>query len=267
MKEVRVKDVQDYWNRRPCNLRHGTAEVGTREYFDQVEARKYRVEPHIPGFADFPRWQGKKVLEIGCGLGTDSINFARNGADLTVVELSEESLNLCKKRFAVFGLNARFYQGNAEELAETVPVETYDLVYSFGVLHHTPNPENAFEQIKQYLGPESELRVMLYSKWSTKNIMINFGLAQPEAQTGCPVAYTYTPGKIETLLKGYRIIDIRKDHIFPYVIPEYLQYRYVQRWYWRILPYPVFRLFEKTLGWHTLVRARRARPGADSLGR
>ena len=71
------QQVHDYWNARPCNIRHSTKPVGTREYFDEVEARKYFVESHIPGFADFERWRGKKVLEIGCGIGTDTINFAR----------------------------------------------------------------------------------------------------------------------------------------------------------------------------------------------
>ena len=92
-------------------------------------------------FADFVRWRGKKVLEIGCGIGTDSINFARAGADVTVVDLSDESLQLCETRFDVYGLKAHFYLGDAEELSKVVPVENYALIYSFGVIHHTPRPE------------------------------------------------------------------------------------------------------------------------------
>src|SRR5262249_38804101 len=180
-----IEQVQGYWDRQPCNIRHGVAPIGTREYFDQVEARKYRVEPHIPGFADFPRWRGKKVLEIGWGIGTDGVNFARAGADRTAVELSGESLALCRRRFEAFGLSARFHQGNVEELSSIVPVEPYDLVYSFGVVHHTPHPRRGIEQIMRYMRPGSELRLMLYAKISWKNLLIQLERMQPEAQADC----------------------------------------------------------------------------------
>ena len=75
-----IEAVRDYWNARPCNIRHSQKPRGTQAYFDEVETRKYFVEPHIPEFAEFPRWNDKTVLEIGCGIGTDTINFLRNGA-------------------------------------------------------------------------------------------------------------------------------------------------------------------------------------------
>src|SRR3954463_4934479 len=128
--EVSVEKVREYWNRRPCNIRHSQKPVGSKEYFDEVEARKYFVEPHIPAFAEFARWTGKKVLEIGCGIGTDTINFARNGAEVAVAELSDESMKVAKQRAEVFGLADRiqFFNGNAEELSSFVPTEPYDLV-------------------------------------------------------------------------------------------------------------------------------------------
>ena len=146
-KKTSIGLVEKYWDDRPCNIRHSSSKIGTRQYFDEVEKRKYFVEPHIPGFAQFKRWGGKKILEIGCGIGTDSVNFARAGADLTLVELSEKSLEVCKKRFETYGLKANFYSGDAEELSSFVPVESYDLIYSFGVIHHTPHPEKVFEEI------------------------------------------------------------------------------------------------------------------------
>jgi hypothetical protein len=75
-RDTSIDRVRDYWNRRPCNVRHSPAPPGTRSYFDQVEERKYLVEPHIRRFAQFDRWSGKRVLEIGCGIGTDTMNFA-----------------------------------------------------------------------------------------------------------------------------------------------------------------------------------------------
>jgi ubiquinone/menaquinone biosynthesis C-methylase UbiE len=269
-----IDEVRRYWNDRPCNIRHSRAAVATRQYFDEVEARKYFVEPHIPGFAQFERWRGKKVLEIGCGIGTDSINFARHGADLTVIDVSAESLALCRKRFQEYGLSARFYQGNAEQLSEIVPVEQYDLIYSFGVIHHTPHPRNVVEQVRRYVGPASELRLMVYSKWCWKTawIVLRYGKGRfwmaarliaehSEAQTGCPVTFTYSAREIRhELLRGFDVRSITKDHIFPYVVKKYVNHEYQRVWYFRILPPRVFRALERLLGWHTLIVARPQSP-------
>ncbi len=146
--QANIGEVQQYWDRRPCNIRHSPQPVGTRDYFDEVEARKYFVEPHIPRFAEFERWRGKKVLEIGCGIGTDTVNFARHGADVTAVDLSPNSLEIARQRVEVYGLDdrVRFFKGSAEELTSFVPKQAYDLIYSFGVIHHTPHPERVLDQ-------------------------------------------------------------------------------------------------------------------------
>jgi 2-polyprenyl-3-methyl-5-hydroxy-6-metoxy-1,4-benzoquinol methylase len=81
--------------------------MGTKEYFDEVEQRKYTVEPHIPPFAEFPKWANKRVLEVGCGIGTDTISFARAGARVTAVDLSPKSLDIAKHRAEVYGLSDR----------------------------------------------------------------------------------------------------------------------------------------------------------------
>jgi SAM-dependent methyltransferase len=249
--------VKNFWDKQPCNIKHSPAPIGTRQYFDEVEARKYFVESHIPGFAQFEHWKGKSVFEIGCGIGTDSINFARADAKLTVVELSPVSLELTRKRFGVYGLKAEFYLADAEHLSKIVPVKNYDLIYSFGVLHHTPNPQAAIKEILKYMGPDSELRLMLYAKYSWKNLMINLRFTQPEAQSGCPIVYTFSRRQIRELLKDLKILSIRKDHIFPYDIERYKNYEYVKTLPWRYLPKFLFRWLERALGWHTLIVAKR----------
>lgn len=249
-----IEAVRDYWDRRPCNIRHSTAPVGTREYFDEVEARKYFVEPHIPAFSEFDRWKGKKVLDIGCGIGTMAVSFARAGADYTGVDLSGASLELAQKRFEVYGLPGRFYAGNAEELAAFVPVETYDLVYSFGVIHHSPHPERIVAQVRRYMGPASEFRLMVYAANSWKNIMIDADFDQPEAQSGCPIATAFTHDDVRRLLADFTIVELRQDHIFPYVVEAYRRYEYVRQPWFEAMPPAMFRALERRLGWHTLVR-------------
>src|SRR6202171_6359788 len=161
---VQIERVKEYWDSRPCNIRHSAQPVGTREYFDEVDARKYFVESHIRGFAEFEHWRGKRVLEIGCGIGTDTINFARHGAFVTAVDLSEKSIEIARHRAEIFGLqdHIRFIRANAEELDSFVPVESYDLVYSFGVIHHTPHPGRVLDQIRKYVTPGSTMKIMGY---------------------------------------------------------------------------------------------------------
>ena len=251
-----IDEVKKFWNDRPCNVKHSKKEIGTKEYFNEVEAKKFFVEPHILGFTNFEQWSGKKVLEIGCGLATAGINFASSGADYTGVELSESSLELAKKRFEVYEQTAKFYSGNAEELSSFVPVETYDLIYSFGVIHHSPYPEKIIAEIKKYMNENSVLKIMLYAKDSWKNYMIESGFDQPEAQYGCPIAKTYTKQDVVELLDGYEVVSIEQDHIFPYQVEPYKNGEYVKQPWFESMPPEMFRTLEKNLGWHLLITAK-----------
>lgn len=269
--EVPIQEVKDYWNARPCNIRHSNAEVGTEEYFDQVEARKYFVEPHIPAFAEFEKWRGKKVLEIGCGIGTDTMNFARAGASVTAVDLSSESLTLAKRRAEVFGLSDKidFYEANAEKLSEYIPAQKFDLIYSFGVIHHSPNPENIIEQIRQnFVHDKTRVKIMVYNRYSWKvfwMLLLAGGkfwrldeivARHSEAQTGCPITYSYTRKSAAALMgEGFQIEKIFVDHIFPYRIPKYVKYEYEFVWYFHYLPKSAFRALERQFGWHLCFEA------------
>lgn len=251
-----ITEVKKFWDNRPCNIRHSGKDIGTKEYFDEVESKKFFVEPHILDFTEFSNWEGKKVLEIGCGLATVGANFAINGAEYTGVELSESSLELAKKRFEVIGQSGNFYYGNAEELSSFVPVETYDLIYSFGVIHHSPYPEKIISEIKKYMNENSTLKIMLYAKDSWKNYMIEAGFDQPEAQYGCPIANTYTKQEVIDLLNGYEVLSIEQDHIFPYQVEPYKNGEYIKQPWFDSMPPEMFRTLEKNLGWHLLITAK-----------
>ncbi|HLG86473.1 MAG TPA: class I SAM-dependent methyltransferase [Alphaproteobacteria bacterium] len=270
--DVSIDAVRDYWNSRPCNIRHSPKAKGTREYFDEVEARKYLVEPHIPGFAEFARWKGGKVLEIGCGIGTDTMNFLRAGAEVTAVDLSSESLAMAKQRAELFGLADRvtFQQVNAEKLSETVTPQPYDLVYSFGVIHHTPHPDRVFDEIRKYVKSGSTIKMMMYYtfSWKVLWILMTYGrlrfwdlkrlvATHSEAQTGCPVTYTYSKRELAAMMeaRGWRVTDTVVDHVFAYSIPEYVRYEYKKVWYFRWMPKPLFRWFEQRFGWHLCMTA------------
>lgn len=271
--QVPVEMVQSYWDARPCNLRHSVKPVGSKEYFQEVESRKYLVEPHIPSFAEFERWRGKKVLEIGCGIGTDTINFARHGAYVTAVDISEKSLEIAAKRATVFGLEdrVRFFQADAERLGAYVPPDGYDLVYSFGVIHHTPHPERVLHEIRNYVRPGGTIKIMVYHRWSWKVLWILFKHGRgkfwqvtrlvatySEAQTGCPVTYTYSKRQARRLLEehGFKVSHILVEHIFRYSIGDYIQHRYRVVWYFRWLPSSIFRWLEHRLGWHLCLTAQ-----------
>jgi 2-polyprenyl-3-methyl-5-hydroxy-6-metoxy-1,4-benzoquinol methylase len=165
-----MEQIINYWNERPCNIRHSPCEVGTAEYFEQVENRKYFVESHIPGFAEFQKWNGKRVLEIGCGIGTDAVNFARNGAEYTGIELSNTSLLLTKQRFELFQLKGHFFNVDAQNYDELSAAVcggdggdggVFDMVYSFGVIHHSPDPQKIIDNCLRLLKPGGVLTPFL----------------------------------------------------------------------------------------------------------
>jgi SAM-dependent methyltransferase len=190
---------------------------------------------------------------------------------VTAVDLSASSIEVARQRAEVFGLSdrIRFVQGDSEQLDRLVDAEQYDLVYSFGVIHHTPHPERVVEHIRRFMGPQSELRLMVYSRVSYKLFWImreedawDMGrideliARNSEAQTGCPVTYSYTFDSVRELLAGFDVLDAWKAHIFTWDIEPYKRYEYVKDPAWAGVGDAELAQLEKELGWHLLVRAR-----------
>ena len=271
-----LKQVEIFWDNRPCNVRHSKKIFGSLEYFEEIEHRRYFVEPHIKEFAEFEKWQGKEVLEIGCGIGTDTINFARAGAIITVIDLSSKSIEVVKQRARVYGLeeSIKFICGSAESLGSLVGEKKYDLIYSFGVIHHTPNPDSVFSQIKNHLNTDGEFRVMVYNKisWRVLEILIESGklltgiinldktiATRSEAQTGCPVTFSYSLSEFKKILERHGLKTVKGEikHIFKWNVEKYISGVYDRKIYWKVVPELVFNYLQKKIGWHLCITAKK----------
>ena len=165
--------VRAFWQANPCGTKFGDTNPGTRRFYELVEEHRYTKEWHIPGAADFASARGLKVLEIGCGLGTDGAQFAKAGADYTGIDLTEAAVELARKRFEIFNLPGKFQTADAEDL--DFENESFDLVYSHGVLHHTPDTAGAVQEIHRVLRPGGRATVMLYHR-DSYNYRVNISV-------------------------------------------------------------------------------------------
>lgn len=163
------EDVREFWDRASCGEDLYLASETREGYAAQAEQR-YRLEPYILPFADFPRWKDRKVLEIGVGLGADHQKFAEAGAVLSGIDLTEQAVSHTRRRFALLGLASELATGDAENL----PFDdgTFDLVYSWGVIHHSPDTSRAASEILRVLRPGGAFRVMIYHRWSIIGFML-----------------------------------------------------------------------------------------------
>ncbi|MDQ2856730.1 MAG: class I SAM-dependent methyltransferase, partial [Acidobacteriota bacterium] len=149
------------------------AAPGTRRFYELVEEHRYDKEWHIPAAADFAGTHGLRVLEIGCGLGTDGAQFAKAGADYTGVDLTEAAVELARKRFELFNLPGTFRTADAENL--DFADESFDVVYSHGVLHHTPDTAQAVREVHRVLRTNGRAVIMLYHR-NSYNYRVNIRL-------------------------------------------------------------------------------------------
>ena len=162
--EESISQVHSFWNTEACGTHFVEESRDEKEFFQKFRDYRYRTEWHIPLLVPFAEAKGSKVLEIGTGNGADAVMFALNGADYTGVDLTEAALDASRRHFAVMGLTGTFQQENAEQLS--FPDETFDWVYSHGVLHHTPNTQRALNEVYRVIKPGGHAIIMLYHKRS-----------------------------------------------------------------------------------------------------
>ena len=158
-------EVKAYWNKESCGTGVTSEDKFTRQYFDEIEAYRYSVEPEIFSFAQFTRYHGKKILEVGVGAGTDFLQWVRAGTQAYGVDLTEEAVEHVKNRLEIYGLKAEDVKvSDAENLP--FPDNTFDLLYSWGVIHHSPDTIKAFEEVIRVTRPGGTIKLMIYNRRS-----------------------------------------------------------------------------------------------------
>jgi SAM-dependent methyltransferase len=163
------QEVRNFWNEASCGevLYLNGKDV---EGFSSQLKQRYELEPYILDFAQFEEFNGKKVLEIGVGLGADHQKFSEAGADLYGIDLTERAVAHTLNRLACFGLNSKLNVGDAEHL--TFDDESFDLVYSWGVLHHSPDTPQAIAEVWRVLRRGGTCKIMIYHKWSMVGLLL-----------------------------------------------------------------------------------------------
>jgi ubiquinone/menaquinone biosynthesis C-methylase UbiE len=163
--QATLDDVRKFWNANPCQSRL-SEEEDRRRYFQEISDKRYGGrEWHVPTVAHFQAFRGKDVLEIGCGIATDGLEFARNGAKYVGVDLTPHSIELATERFELFGVPGRFEVADAAK-GLPFPDSSFDHVYSFGVIHHSPEPEDIVREMHRVLRKGGSFTVMLYNRSS-----------------------------------------------------------------------------------------------------
>ena len=165
--------VRSFWQQNPCGTKFADAPPGSRRFYELVEEHRYKKEWHIPAAAGFAQSKNLRVLEVGCGLGTDGAQFAKAGAKYTGIDLTEAAVQLAKRRFELFDLPGTFRVADAEHL--DFPDNSFDIVYSHGVLHHTPDTASAIREIHRVLRPGRKAVVMLYHR-DSYNYRVNISM-------------------------------------------------------------------------------------------
>jgi ubiquinone/menaquinone biosynthesis C-methylase UbiE len=213
------QSVKAFWDNEPCGTDRPASPEGSLAYFEEIENYRYRVESCIHEFAQFTRWHKKKVLEVGCGTGTDLLQFAKAGAEAYAIDLSTHSVSLAQTRLKLYGVNARIQEADAEHLP--FADDTFDLVYSWGVIHHTPDTETAVKEIYRVSKPGGQIRIMIYNRhsWIALKMYVRWGLFTGKFFSSLstifsrhfesPGTKTYTRKETQKLFAGFRNLDVR----------------------------------------------------------
>jgi SAM-dependent methyltransferase len=258
--------AREQWSQDPCGAEYDREhELGTREFFDAIERHRYsEYAPWMPQVMGFDQFRGARLLEIGCGMGTDLLQFARGGARCTGVDLTPRSVEITRRRFALYGLSGAFMITDGERLP--FASESFDVVYSNGVLHHTPDTAGAIREVHRVLRPGGTAKVMLYHRNSLNywfEIVLRRGLLGGEFLRGRsaeeimsrvvefsdhgarPLVKVYNRRQAHELFKQFSAVSVEVEQLT----------RKEFRVFSRVVSERLFEKLRRRIGWNVVITA------------
>jgi ubiquinone/menaquinone biosynthesis C-methylase UbiE len=247
-----TEEVQNYWEANPLCAEAIDHEAGTVEFFEAHNRMRRAEEPleFQRRIYEFDKWAGKSVLDVGCGTGYVVFTYASHGAKMTGVDIAEKSVELTKKRLALTGLSANIQWANAEQL----PFEnnTFDLVTSYGVLHHTPDTAKAIQEVLRVLKPGGKAIMMFYHKNSfayrvlfpaKRMLQPKWRGKTPQQQVNAvdgpknPLGKVFTRKELEQMMIGFSRFQFFTGLMFfnkQWIIPSAIRNFITSRWGWNL---------------------------------
>jgi len=243
------QQIGDFWSFQLNNeiyLRnHPEIRRGTKEYFKIILDSRKKFIYYFPSMiSHLKKAPSKNLLEVGCGMGTDSFVLNKNGFDVTGIDLSSGHLKLAKKLFRLFAKKESFMKGNAETLP--FPDNSFGCVYSYGVLHHTPNTEKAIKEIFRVLSPSGRAVIMLYHKWSLNNLvhcLLKEGFENVKNNIDTPITYRFSKNEVRNMCSDFKSCNIKTEYL------------YGPGWgrIYNVTSKPLYLALSKIMGWHFVV--------------
>ncbi|MDP2388683.1 MAG: class I SAM-dependent methyltransferase [Acidobacteriota bacterium] len=252
-----IPEIQRYWNHRIHDLEMTDAPVGTKAFFDDLDDYRYDKLRYLPQLVDFPSYKGQRLLEVGCGIGTDLVRFAAGGARVTGVDLAQTAIDLARNNFALHGLEAEELRvANGEALP--YPDQSFDVVYGHGVVQYTADAAQLIRECHRVLKPGGTGMFMVYNRVSWLNALSKV-MKVPLEHEDAPVLVKYSIGEFKALLAPFAEVRI---------VPERFPVKSRLHGGWKGLAFNTFfvgtfnalpREWIRPLGWHLMAFCRKGR--------
>jgi ubiquinone/menaquinone biosynthesis C-methylase UbiE len=200
-----TQEISQYWDHHIHDLAIARHPVGTKEFFTELDEYRFDKLRYLPQVVDFGAYRGKKILEIGCGVGIDLVRFAKTGAQVTGIDLSQTAIDLAGKNFGQNALNGSLQVMDGESLE--YPDASFDVVYAHGVLQYTGDPEKMVREAFRVLKKGGEGIFMVYNRVSWLNLMSQITKVDLEHEDA-PVLRKYSIVEFKQLLQPFESVRI-----------------------------------------------------------